>query len=159
MSICSTRESLYPFEHYLKPTYINHILHKRRKDSQCPVPELEIEHHLVKGDIALEKDILTLQETPVVPTNPTKRNGAAVQNHQQGERKVFRCPIVAVNFIADSWRTKSAFIMPEPSVRLGGLRLAAIIMVHVTNTRATSGHGVCSKSKNLVRCATSLLAD
>ena len=159
MSICSTPESLNPFEHYLKPTYFNHTLHKRRKDSQCPTPELEIEHHPVKGDIALEKDILTLQETPVVPANPTKRNGAPVQNHQQEERKVVRCPAVTTQIIADSWPMKPPFIMPEPSVRLGELRLAPIMMVHVTSTRATLGHGVWSKSRNPFKCAAGLLAD
>lgn len=113
----------------------------------------------MNGTIAVENDILTQQEMPIVPTNPAKTNEAPVQNHRQEEREVARRSVVTAKIIADSRRMKSALIMPKPSMRLRKLRLAPITVVHVTNTRAKLGHGVRSEPRYLSKRAAGLLAD
>ena len=67
--------------------------------------------------VAPENNVLTLQEIPVVPTNPAKKNKEIVQKHQQEARTVARHRAVTARIFADSWLKKSAFIT-EPGMRL-----------------------------------------
>ena len=159
MNTCSTRQSQIPSSSTSNQR-ISIILSTRDENSQCPIPEVDRTPPCERNHGTGKRDF-DIARNPYRADQPSRDERSTRSESSAGRRKVARRLVVTAKIIADSRRMKSAFIMLKLSMRLRQLRLAPITMVHVTNTRATlgHGHGVSSKCRYLSKRAAGLLSD